>query len=216
MDNTFNTTYIPVFDTLTIAANNTQYFSTFFSWVVVCFIYFTIGVRGGSIWRYLLYVTTVDFFSSFLGTCYNLSLSLHLTSNFFVFLTWIEGICWALSEWGYVYINFLKIKTCIKIFNKKYWHFIMILILINCIAFRSWINHYDYQYKKEGTYYENLNNSEFRNLLLSFLFCPLGLVCVIFFFYNVKELSNDDDRDARNNNKALLRSNLTRMLLGNY
>jgi len=209
----FNNTYIPVFDTLTAATNNTQYFSTFFSWIVVCFTYFTIGVRGGSIWRYLLYVTTIDFLSSFLGTCYDLSYNLHVATNFFAYLTWIEGICWGLSEWGYVYINFIKIKTCIKIFKKRYWQIIMYLLLINCAVFHSWICHYDYIFKINGEYYEKRNNSEFINLLLSFLFFPLGSVCVIFFYYNVKALIKENDKDARNNNKALLRSNLTRMLL---
>ncbi|OUM68763.1 hypothetical protein PIROE2DRAFT_3452 [Piromyces sp. E2] len=165
--------YLNVFETLTEAANNTQYFSTFFSWVVVCITYYTIGVRGGSIWKYLFYVATVDFFSSFLG------------------------LCWAVSEW------------------------------VNCVSFRTWISHIDYNYKKEikkkfsesNEDNPNINinigqdNNEMRNLLLSILFCPLGIVCVFFAFYNIKELIIDNDNEARNNNKALLRSNLTRMLL---
>jgi len=38
-----------------------QYLNPFFFWIVVSFTYFSIGIRGGKVWKYLFIVQRQDF-----------------------------------------------------------------------------------------------------------------------------------------------------------
>jgi len=214
-------TYNTVFSVLTEVVNKSQYFNPFFSWLIVSFTYFSIGIHGGTIWKYLFYTATLGFIATCCGICYTVSQNLdYFYYNFFVALTWVEGVCWTLSEWGYVYINFVKIKSCIKSLRKKHWNIIMMIILVYSIIIRCRLMYLDYTQRIKHMKYPNrkdiLNETRYNNqkdLAHGLLFLPLGLVCASFIYFIIVELIEEGDDSTQNILSILLHSTLSRMSL---
>jgi len=209
--------YIRVFKTLIELSNKSQYFNPIFSWIIVSFTYFSIGIQGGAIWKYLFYTSTAGFIASCCSIIYSISSTLILHNNIFVLLTWVEGIFWTLSEWGYVFINFIKIRTCIGSLRKKRWNIIMGGILLYSLVVRVHLMFLDYDKKlKDAKDYqgpkidmEKYNKS--KDNAHALLYFPLGLVCALFIYYTINEFVSEKDDSVQNVLSILLHSTLTRM-----
>ena len=190
-----------------------QYFNPFFSWIVVSFTYFSIGIRGGKVWKYLFYCSTAGFLAITLNIIVTLSRKINYRTKQYDNLKYIEGVLWTLTEWGYMYINFIKIRSCIKSLRKKYWNFIMIIILIYSFCIRLYLSYLD---KHDNDYEDEDELNRKKDILHGFIFFPLGLVSIIFIFFIVKEFLEETDKKNKNIIYSLLHSTLTRMSFGKY
>jgi len=211
--------YKTIFKSLADMVNKAQYFNPIFSWLVVFFSYYSIGNQGGVIWKYLLYATSLGL----IATCFNMAYIISENLNYyyydkFLLLIWIEGICWTFNEWIYIYISYIKIKSCIKVLKKKFWKIILYIILIYTLIVRFVLVYLDYtQNLKKMKYPEDKyitkdpvfkNRKEFAYGLLYF---PLGLICISFVFFIIKEIIEENDESNRNVILILLQSTLSRM-----
>jgi len=211
--------YHGVFKTLVDLINKAQYFNPIFSWVIVSFTYFSIGIQGGAIWKYLFYTSSAGFIATCCGMVYNVSNTLIVEKNIFVYLTWVEGIFWTLSEWGYVFINFVKIKTCISTLRKKRWKFIMGIILLYSLVVRTRLMYLDFDKRIQdmknyrGKKIDLTQYNKSKDNAHALLYCPLGLVSALFIYYTIKEFISVKDDSTQNILSILLHSTLTRMSL---
>jgi len=210
-------------DMLSDNLNKSQYFNPFFSWVVVVYTYYSIGINGGSIWKYLYYNATVGFIAICISMTYSMAEGLNYKYETFIKLIWIEELLWNINEWGYVFINFIKIRTCIKSLKKRYWMGIIYTLFFYTLIVRSYLCHLDHDYKlnkylKGGKLSdeEEKTYSKSSNICNSFLYFPLGVVCVIFIYFIFVEFIKEDDKNTKNVLSILLHSTLSRMLLGIY
>ncbi|OUM68762.1 hypothetical protein PIROE2DRAFT_3449 [Piromyces sp. E2] len=201
----------------TYLINKSQYFNPLFSWVVVTFTYFSIGIQGGAIWKYLFYTSSAGFVATCCGMIYGVSNRLIVEENIFTLLTWVEGMFWTLSEWGYVYINYVKIRTCISELRKTRWKVIMGGILIYSIAIRVRLMHLDFSkrindsIKNRGTEFDVNKYNKEKDYAHGFLYLPLGVVCALFIYYIINEFLSEKDDSTQNVLSILLHSTLTRM-----
>ncbi|ORY22358.1 hypothetical protein LY90DRAFT_675901 [Neocallimastix californiae] len=184
-----------------------QHFNPFFSWVMVTFTYFTIGIRGGKVWKYLFYCSTAGVVATALSVTVTLSRKLDYNSSKIENLKYIEGPLWTLTEWGYTYINYIKVKSCIKSLRRPFWNIIMIIILIYSLSLRFYLSYLDkYENGLDKSYYERKKDT-YHGLV----FFPLGVVSLIFIYFIFKEFVEEKDKKNRNIINVLLHSTLTRM-----
>jgi len=184
-----------------------QHFNPFFSWVMVTFTYFTIGIRGGKVWKYLFYCSTAGFIATSLSITVTLSRKLNYNSSKIENLKYIEGPLWTITEWGYTYINYIKVKSCIKSLRKSYWNIIMIIILIYSLSLRFYLSYLDKYENGLGKDYYERKKDTYHGLV----FFPLGVVSLIFIYYIFKEFVEEKDKKNKNVINILLHSTLTRM-----
>eukprot|EP00833_Pecoramyces_ruminatium_P010418 jgi/Orpsp1_1/1184450/evm.model.c7180000089577.1 len=187
-----------------------QHFNPFFSWVAVTFTYFTIGIRGGDVWKYLFYCSTAGFLATALSISSTLSKKLDYETNIFSNFKYVEGYLWTLTEWGYTYINFIKIRSCIKSLRKPRWNIVMILILIYSLGIRTVLSYLD---SNENT--GIMTKEEFeskKDRYHGLVFFPLGIISIIFIFFIFKEFFEETDGKNKSIIYSLLHSTLTRML----
>ncbi|ORX50300.1 hypothetical protein BCR36DRAFT_412327 [Piromyces finnis] len=200
--------------------NKSQYFNPFFSWVVVVYTYYSIGINGGLIWKYLFYNATVGFIAICISMTYSMAENLNYKYELFIKLIWIEEFLWNVNEWGYVFINFIKIRSCIKSLKKGFWMCIVLILFFYTLIIRSFLCYYDYNYKlnkyKNGGKLSNdqeQDYSHYSNMCNGFLYFPLGIICFVFIYLIFVEFINEDDKNAKNILSILLHSTLSRMLL---
>jgi len=211
--------YKNVFDSLAEVVNKSKYFNSIFSWLVIFFTFYSIGNRGGVIWKYLLYATTLGLIATCCNIVYTVSKNLdYYHYDKFILLIWVEGICLTFTEWIYIYINFLKIRSCINILKKNLWRVIMGIILVYSLIIRIALVYFDYnQYLKamenpEDKYImEDPNYKSLKNTAYAFLYFPLGLICLSFIYFIIKELVEENDEFTRKVIYIVLQSTLSRM-----
>jgi len=211
-------TYKLVVSSLSDIVNKSEYFNPFFSWVIIAFTFFSIGIHGGPIWNYLFFCASIGFMAISCSFIYTIAENLNYRTETFIKLMWIEGILWAFNEWFYVYINYIKIQTCIKSLRKKYIKIFLFLVLLWSLFFRFRLTKLEYEEKLYTITGESYNKNDYEKRKGSFLthfYFPLGLICAIFIYFIIKELFQENEKYAQKVLSSLLHSTLSRMLIGN-
>jgi len=218
MDSPFNI----LITELSNMVNKSQYFNPFFSWVIIVYTYFSIGIHGGKVWKYLFYFATCGFIASMVNTIFTISSLLNLDQMKYLNLFWVEHFFWGVNEWGYMYINFLKIKTCISKLNKKIWETVLCFFLIYTIAIRMIITYLDINGRKAvieknkkigGNEKYDYGKSAYYNCAL---YLPLGILCTIFVCLIFQKFASEQNKNKRSIFSVILHSTLARMLFGKY
>jgi len=216
--------YKTLFDSLSEITNKAQYFNPFFSWMIVTYTYFSIGARGGAIWRYLYVVATLGFMAICCSAIYTLAEKVVVSNDFdykyIVKLTWAEGFLWTFNEWGYIYINYIKIRSCIRKLKNKFYHSVMYTLLIYGLIIRVFLCSLDYYYRLDryNNNFQDLSDERVnewntkKNHAHFAMYFPFGLISFIFIYHIVVELMRENDKYTRTVLSILLRSTLTRML----
>jgi hypothetical protein len=157
--------------------NKAQYFSPLFSWFVVTYTYYTIGRKNGTIWRYLFYVTTFGLIANVLDIIKKVSVGRQYHFNVFIQINWISTIFYGLNEWGFVYINYSKIRACVELLKTKIWVVLIYSFLCYILICRIIITYYKNQEEWEDyTKYCLLKNSRFSSQLHALIYIPIGLL----------------------------------------
>jgi len=192
--------------------NKSQYYNPFFSWICVVFTYFSLSIQGGKVWKHLLFSVTFGFLASFCSITSTISKGLdYYHFDFFSKLTWVEGYLWTLSECGYVYINYMKIKPFIKKLRKKHWKYIMGGILIYSIIVRTILIYLDYC-KKIDEWKKNDKSDHYdqqKKIYHSLLYLPFGIVCILIAIYTLNEYLKGNN-GTKQLHTVLLQSSLFR------
>jgi len=201
------------------SVNKSQYFNPLFSWFVVAYTYIAVGRNSGTIWKYLFFVTTFGFIASGLDIVkvyfYERFDNIDTVSKFNMIQTYFYG----LNEWGFVYINFCKIKTCIKSLRSKFWVFFMYLFLAYTTFCRTMIGYY--KIEEEATKYKNklsctpndLTITEKSTQFHAALYIPIGIIEIIFISLVIHEYFNGKTQAVRNELSTLFYSTLFRTLI---
>jgi len=209
-------TYTPVSTSLTDFINKSQYFNPFFSFLTISYIYFAIGIRSDTIWKYLFHVVNCAFFANLFSMAKKISINLnYFHFEYFRHLVWIETIFFGLNEWGFVFINFVKIKSCIKTLKSKIWSYIMWLLLIYTLIIRFVITYFELIEEQEKINGEK-KVKEVSVKFHSLLYLPMGILEFIFLFLILKNLSETQDKKYRNVLNILLHSSLSRMFIVSF
>jgi len=175
--------------------NKAQYFCPLISWFVVAYTYYTIGRKSGKIWKYLYYVTTFGFIANMLDIIKKISVERKSNFEIFIYINWISTYFYGLNEWGFVYINFSKIKACVRLLQNKAWIIFIKLFLIYILICRTVITYYKNQEEWEDYSTScTLKNSRFSSKLHALVYIPTGLVeialiiCVLEQYFREKKL----------------------------
>ncbi|ORX42277.1 hypothetical protein BCR36DRAFT_464119 [Piromyces finnis] len=208
-----------VFKALVKAINNAQYFTPIFSWVIITYTFLSIGKKRDNSWKYLFLTTSSVFIATFCDILYNVSTNIGI-NNGFILLTWVEGIFWTLSEWGFIYIILLRIKMYIPNLNKTRWMITMGAILIYNLVIRFRLMYLDYSMKlsKIVDYNDPKNDERVytknKDMTYRLLYFPLGLICFIFIGYSIKKFVKEKNKKYRSIPTIFLHNTLFRMSLG--
>jgi len=170
----------------------------------------------------IYFFTSAGFGATILSMLYEIALNLHYDGvTIFRYLTILEDFLKAINEWGFVYINYIKIRSCLRTLKKTYWKVIMFgLLLYNlCIRSQLFLLHYkkrskEEEFMKKGEKYMKPEDYyRKQDVALALIYFPLGTLCAIFIAINIKELIHESENESKTNINILLRSNLSRMLL---
>ncbi|ORX80074.1 hypothetical protein BCR32DRAFT_294044 [Anaeromyces robustus] len=201
-------------------ANKSQYFNPLFSWFVVAYTYIAVGRSSGTIWKYLFIVTSFGFIANVLDIVkvyfYERNDRIETFSKFNMIQTYFYG----LNEWGFVYINFCKIRTCIKLLRNKIWVIFMYLFLVYTMFCRTMIGYH--KMDEEVTKYRNKFNcisnqdttkTENSTRFHTSLYIPIGVIEIILISFVVHEYFNGKSEAVRNELSTLFHSTLFRTLI---
>jgi len=202
-------------DSFSEFVNKSQYFSPFFSFITVFYIYFAIGIRSDTIWKYLFWVVNFGFFANLFAMAKAMSKNLYYYQfEYFKHLVWFETILFGFNEWGYVYINFIKIRSLIKTLKTRFWSLIIYSLLLYTLVCRIIITHYELQ--EEDQKLKGIEPEEKSVHFHTYLYVPMGVIEVIFLYLIIKNITKEDDNKSKNILNILLHSSLSRMFIGKY
>jgi len=203
-------------DSFTEFVNKSQYFNPFFSFLAISYIYFAIGIRSDTIWKYLFHVVNCAFFANLFSMAKQISKNLNYYHfEYFRHLVWIETIFFGLNEWGFIYINYIKIKSCIKSLKSKVWSYIMCLLLLYTLLIRIVITYFELLEEKEKLN-GNKNVKEISVKFHSVLYLPMGILEFVFLLHIIINLSKAQDKKYKNILSILLHSSLSRMFIVSF
>jgi len=197
--------YISFATTFSSIVDSSRFFSPVLSSLLVTYIYFVIGAHTkNSLWKLLYYVCNSGLISNLFYTLRYIAISLNM-KPYNIILEWPEAIFFGFYEWGLVYLNFVKIRTCIKTLQIKFWKIFINLLFLFTMGFRLFT-----------TYCSN------ANIKISFLdedktnaiiYTPIAILEIYFIILIIYTILNEDDDDkSRESLGILLNSSLTRML----
>ncbi|ORX50299.1 hypothetical protein BCR36DRAFT_352332 [Piromyces finnis] len=197
--------------------NKAQYFCPIFSWFAVAYTYYSIGRKGGGpIWKYLLYVVTFGFLANVLDIVKNISYEKRYHFESIQYISWVVTVLFGLNEWGFVYINFKKIKSCVKLLNNKIWSGLIVVLFIYVMFCRVIIT--KYKFKEDWAKYnsEEANSSTYTNKSLNLhamLYIPIGMVEIILIICVIEQYITEKKNMVRNELSILFNSTLSRTLM---
>jgi len=204
-------TYKTSADTFSDFVNKSQYFSPFFSFITVFYIYYAIGIRSDTIWKYLFWVVNCGFYANLFSMAK--AMSKNLDYNFYIYknLVWIETIFFGINEWGFVYINFIKIRSLIKTLKTRLWSCIIYSLLLYTMLCRFTISYYELQEEEEKM---NGGTPEEKSVHIhTILYVPMGIIEFIFLYLIVVNIVSEEDNKSKNILNILLHSSLSRMFI---
>jgi len=193
--------------------NKAQYFGPFLSWLVVTYCYFDIGRNAGPVWKYLFYVVTLGFLANVTDIIKQISMEKKLYFEYIRYAVWISTYLFGINEWGFVYINFTKIKACIKPLRNKLWSILMNVFLIYILFCRTIITlhkfHEDYDEYYNGKNEQTKKSSSYHALS----YIPIGIVEVILVLIVIIQYVKEKNGNDKNEITVLFHSTLTRNLI---
>ncbi|ORX80071.1 hypothetical protein BCR32DRAFT_294042 [Anaeromyces robustus] len=212
-----NEIYTSVAEALREIINKAQYFGPLFSWLAIVYTYYAIGYKKGKIWKCLLYISTIGYIASFINVLYTIADAINYKYDTFIKFLWIEGFLWSINEWGYIYINYIKIRTYIKRLRTKKWSIFIYTVLFYVLFVRFFLCSVDYKEKRRlhykwGNDQDKEKYDKKSNLYNSLMYFPLGIACVCFIFFIIEEFHNETNKYNHNVISSLLDSTLSRML----
>lgn len=203
-------------DILGAEINKAQYFSPIFSWCVVTYTYYTIGRKNGTIWKNLFYVATFGLIANVLDIIKKVSLERLYYFETFIYLNWVSTYFYGLNEWGFVYINFSKIRACVKLLKSKTWNVFIYILLVYVLICRTIITYIKNQEELEDYRKEcKLNNSRSSSTFHAMVYIPIGLIelaliiCVVEQYLKEKKIRDT----TRNELSVLFHSTLARTIM---
>jgi len=205
--------YTIVVDSISDILNKSQYFNPLLSWLVVSFIYYSIGIGSDSIWNNLYEVTNWGFYATLIAVLRFVSKNLgYEYVEFYRYLLWLETYCFGFNEWGYVYINFIKIRSCIKSLRSKTWSFFMYSFLVYTQICRTLIAYFEFNEEKQKAIGEkNIKILSIKSQAI--LYIPMGIFELIFLYLIIKNIIKEEDQKSINVLNILLHSTLSRMFI---
>ncbi|OUM61742.1 hypothetical protein PIROE2DRAFT_12200 [Piromyces sp. E2] len=201
-----------VWSLLSSSVNKAQYFCPLFSWFAVTYTYFAIGRKGaGPIWKYLFYVVTFGFFANIFDIIKSISFETRTYYDVIKYIAWIETYLYGLNEWGFVYINFKKIKACVKLLNNKIWSIFIFVFLIYILFCRTVITLF--KYKEDLEKYNGIKPRDDSIDMHVMLYIPIGIVEIILIGCVIEQFMRERKSTVRNELSILFHSTLSRTLL---
>jgi len=195
--------------------NKAQYFCPIFSWFAVTYTYFTIGRKGaGPIWKYLFYVVTFGFLANILDITKQISLETKFHFETMQYISWIETYLFGLNEWGFVFINFKKIKSCVKLLNNKIWSVFISLFLLYILGCRTIITRS--KFKEDWSRYIGQAYEDKSINYHAILYIPIGIVEIILIVCVIDQYLSEKKSTIRNELSILFHSTLSRTLMSKF
>ncbi|ORY20276.1 hypothetical protein LY90DRAFT_676834 [Neocallimastix californiae] len=206
-------TYKLLVETVSDVINKSQYFNPLLSWLVVTFIYFSIGIRSDTIWKYLYEVTNWGFYASLFSIIKFVSKNLNYKyMELYRYFVWPETYCFGFNEWGLVYINFIKIRSCIKTLKSKTWNLLIYAFLVYTQICRTIITYHEINEEKQKE--DGVKNVEILSVRYhAILYIPMGIFELIFLYLIIKNMLKEKDQKSRSVLNVLLHSTLSRMFI---
>jgi len=211
-----------IWDHLGSNVNKSQYFNPIFSWFVVAYTYYAVGRNSGSIWKYLYYVTSFGLFANVVVIIKEYLYLKNFHINYVMYTVWFETYLYGINEWGFVYINFQKIRSCIPFLKRRFWLVFIYALLVYTLFCRTMIAYYkaDEEYDKYIKCHLNIiedtdittKSTKFH----AFLYIPIGVVELIFILSVMKEYFSEKSNTIKKELSALLHSTLFRTLISKY
>ncbi|KAG4088573.1 hypothetical protein H8356DRAFT_1008672 [Neocallimastix lanati (nom. inval.)] len=208
-----------IWDHLGSNVNKSQYFNPIFSWFVVAYTYYAVGRNSGSIWKYLYYVTSFGLFANVVVIIKEYLYLKNFHINYVMYTVWFETYLYGINEWGFVYINFQKIRSCIPFLKRRFWLVFIYALLVYTLFCRTMIAYYkaDEEYDKYIKCHLNIiedtdittKSTKFH----AFLYIPIGVVELIFILSVMKEYFSEKSNTIKKELSALLHSTLFRTLI---
>ncbi|ORX50298.1 hypothetical protein BCR36DRAFT_326890 [Piromyces finnis] len=206
------TTYKTVSESFSDFINKSQYFNPFFSFIAVFYIYFAIGVRSDTIWKYLFWVVNCGFFANLFSMAKALSKNLNYFGfKYFTHLVWFETILFGINEWGFVYINFLKIRSLISTLRTRIWSGIIYSLFFYTMICRIIISYYELD--EENQLLNGETPIEKSVKIHTILYVPMGVIECIFLYLIIINIMSEEDNKSKSVLSILLHSSLSRMFI---
>ncbi|ORX80078.1 hypothetical protein BCR32DRAFT_280857 [Anaeromyces robustus] len=204
-------TYSDVVYTLTLTVDASRFLSPILSWLLVTYVYIAIGVRSkNSLWRHLYIACANGVIATLLYVVGVVSKNLdtELYENKFKYLEYPEHFFFALNEWGLIYINFVKIRSCIETLKSKFWRILINLLFIYSIFFHMLIAYYEI---------EEVNGGDKKSEKVhAILYAPVGVLEIYFMLLIIVSVINEENDESKDVLSILLYSSLTRMFIVSF
>ncbi|ORX80077.1 hypothetical protein BCR32DRAFT_269069 [Anaeromyces robustus] len=209
-------TYIDIISYLAELVNYSRFFGPIFTWIIVAYIYFGIGVHSGnSLWKHLYLVCSYGLIANIFYTVGELAKGLEymdLYINTFIYCKLPEAFFFALNEWGLVYINFVKIRTCIKSLKSRIWTIFINLFFIYLSCFHLYNAATEIKNKREK-YVENKETKEEYESINALIYIPISILEIYFILLIVYASLKEDNDKPKDVLTVLLNSSLSRMFI---
>ncbi|ORX80085.1 hypothetical protein BCR32DRAFT_294051 [Anaeromyces robustus] len=202
-----------VISVLADLVNHSYFYSPFIVWLLVSYVYYSIGIRtGNKSWRYLNQICSFDVVAKLFYAIVKVSNDTNFEyKEVFMYSKYIERVFFSFSEWGLVYLNFIIIRSYIKSLKSKIWTILINLLFIFILCSQLYSSYYDLEYEKNGnldrTYKrkaENIYNSSY---------IPIGIIetyLIILIIY--KSIRKDKDK-SKDGLTGFIKGSLSRMLI---
>ncbi|ORX80080.1 hypothetical protein BCR32DRAFT_269073 [Anaeromyces robustus] len=204
--------YSDVITSLSGLANSSRFLTPIYSWLLITYVFFTIGIHtGNNLWKYLYIICTNGVISNLFYGIGEVSRKLSLNFEYteaFIYFKYPEHIFFALNEWGLIYLNFVKIRSCIKTLESSFWKIFINILFIYYMGCHLLIAYYEiYNVKNKG-------NEKFVKLP-SILYIPVSILEIYFMLLIVISTinENNDQSKTKDTLTIFLNSSLTRMFI---
>ncbi|ORX80075.1 hypothetical protein BCR32DRAFT_269068 [Anaeromyces robustus] len=192
------------------SVNKAQYFGPFISWVIVTYCYFDIGRNAGPIWKYLFYVVSFGFLANILDIIKLISMEKKLYFEYIRYVVWVNTYLFGINEWGFLYINFTKIRACVKMLKGKIWCIFMNIFLVYILFCRTLITMHKFNEDYDEYYHGKNDKPKLSSSYHALSYIPIGVIEVIFLIFVIIQYFNE--KGAKNEIIVLFHSTLTRTL----
>jgi len=198
--------------------NKSQYFNPLFSWFVVVYTYYAVGKNAGAIWKYLFYVVTAGFIANVLALIKTYAFESNFYIQYVKYMNCVETIFFGLNEWGFVFINYKKISSCVNTLKSKFWHYLVYIFLGYVMFCRVMIAYYkvDEEYMKYTEKHMGLTHVDRTEQSTRFhaaLYIPIGIIEFLFIMAVIIQYFKEKSGNIRKELSTLLHSTLFRMLI---
>ncbi|ORX80084.1 hypothetical protein BCR32DRAFT_294050 [Anaeromyces robustus] len=206
-------------DVIVSAANvidMARFFSPLYTWFIVTYTYYVIGVKtGNNLWQHLYKICTYDLIANLIYAIEYVSKDLgYKYIEVFIYLQYLESFFYAFNEWGMVYINFIKIRSCIDILKSRIWKIFINILFFYIMGCHMLSTFFSIRLANKVND-KNMSLRKYREpeIVYVYLYVPIAIIeiyFIILIFISALKTKNDGSKDVIS---ILLHSSLTRMLI---